>query len=133
MERLKERLTLAHKALKSFIELATIEQPTDVERDASIQRFEYSFEAIWKAAKGFLLEIEANSPKKVIRECFKVGLLSDSETQQALIMSDDRNLTSHTYNEPLAKEIHQRIGAHSVLLKQWLEQMIKRSGLNVDE
>lgn len=46
MERLKERLAVARKALRTLQELLVIEHPTKVERDAAIQRFEYTFEAV---------------------------------------------------------------------------------------
>lgn len=45
MDRSRERLTIAARALASLRELAVLTQPTAVERDAAIQRFEYSFEA----------------------------------------------------------------------------------------
>ena len=72
MERLKERLNSAKKALDSLQELVVIPQPSDVERDATIQRFENTFEASWKAAKQYLYDIEGidiGSPKGVIRSC----------------------------------------------------------------
>ena len=42
MERLKERLGIAHRALQSLEELLVIEKPSRIERDAAIQRFESS-------------------------------------------------------------------------------------------
>lgn len=59
MERLKERLLLAQRALVSFQELVVIPQPSKIERDAAIQRFEYTCEAVWKAAQRYLLVIGA--------------------------------------------------------------------------
>ncbi|GGF28061.1 hypothetical protein GCM10010954_28950 [Halobacillus andaensis] len=51
MDRLRQRLEAAKKALAAFEKLATLKYPNDVERDAAIQRFKFSFEASWKAAK----------------------------------------------------------------------------------
>ena len=68
-----------------------------VERDAAIQRFEYSFEAVWKAAQLFLREIEGlevGSPKAAARASFQTQLLAEDETRAALEMTDDRNLTA---------------------------------------
>ena len=70
MERLKKKIDTAKKALKTLQELLAVENPTTVERYAVIQRFEYTFEALWKAGKLFLREIEGleiGSPKSVIR------------------------------------------------------------------
>lgn len=86
MERLKERLPVAQRALKTLKELADIASPTTIERDAAIQRFEYSFEATWKTAKRYLSVVEgidAASPKSVIRASRKVGLFSDETGRKA--------------------------------------------------
>lgn len=119
MERLNQRIKSAEKALASFHELIIIDSPTEIERDASIQRFEFSFEACWKAAKQYLYDIEGidvASPKGVIRSLREVDLLSDQETILGLNMVNDRNLTVHTYNEELAKKIHSSIGRYYELL-----------------
>ncbi len=92
--------------------MAGLVNPTAIERDAAIQRFEYSFEAIWKTVKRYLdvVEgVEVASPKSVIRASMDNGLLNDRQVRAALLMADDRNLTSHTYNEALADEIFSRI------------------------
>ena len=54
MERLKERIVLAGQALQRLHELALRVDLTEVERDALIQRFEFSFEIVWKVAKDYL-------------------------------------------------------------------------------
>jgi hypothetical protein len=62
MERLKERLLVAFRALGTLKELASIDAPTAIERDAAIQRFEYSFEAVWKAVMRYLNMVEGWGP-----------------------------------------------------------------------
>ncbi|HWR45821.1 HI0074 family nucleotidyltransferase substrate-binding subunit [Sporomusa sp.] len=126
MERLRERMTVAESALVRLEEVMAIVQPSAMERDAAIQRFEFTFEAIWKAAKSFLFEVEGvdlGSPKSVIRSCRETGLLTENQAVMALKMADDRNLTVHTYNEALAVEIYSRLHAYSVLLRCWHEHM----------
>lgn len=130
MERLRERLDMAEKTLNRFREAMALTNPNSLERDAAIQRFEFTFEAQWKAAKHFLTVIEgidAASPKGVVRSCREVGLLDDSEAIIALKMADDRNLTVHTYNEALAVEIHSRLNHYCLLIEKWLTEMKKRS------
>ncbi len=51
-------MTVASLAVATLRELAMLAKPTRVERDAAIQRFEYSFEATWKAAQRFLQIVE---------------------------------------------------------------------------
>ena len=108
MDRLLERLEIAQKALNSLRELVHISEPTDIERDAAIQRFETTFEATWKTAQRYLLVVEGltvGSPKSSIRAARDVALLDDEQTVMALEMADDRNLTVHTYNNGLANTI----------------------------
>ena len=95
MERLKQRIQIANKAIKTLDEVLSIESPNSIERDALIQRFEYSFEAIWKTVKRFLniVEgVEANSPKAVIRVSMETGLFDEEMTRQAMVMADDQYL-----------------------------------------
>ncbi len=70
---------------------------------------------MWKAAQAYLRVVEGldiASPKGVVRSCRELGLLTEAETVQCLKMADDRNLTVHTYNEPLALAIYERILGH---------------------
>ena len=75
-------------------------------RDATIQRFEFTFEAAWKAmyrwlrARGVDLDEDAYSS---IPEAFKRRLITDEKRWGD--MRRYRNLTSHTYNQPLAVEV----------------------------
>ncbi|GAE94592.1 nucleotidyltransferase [Gracilibacillus boraciitolerans JCM 21714] len=129
MERLKERIEMATKALSAFREIIHYHEVNDIVRDAAIQRFEFTFEASWKAAKQYLYDIEGldlGSPKGVIRCCREVGLLSDDETILALKMVDNRNLTVHTYNEELSLEIFQQLPAYLDFIEKWLKQIEKR-------
>lgn len=129
MVRLKERLSIARKALDTLLEI--LGQPrTPIVRDASIQRFEYTFEAVWKAAQLYLRAEEslaAGSPKAAIRISQQVGLLSGPQARIALEMADDRNLTVHTYNEDLAERICSRIPLYAELMEGWLSAMLERT------
>ena len=128
MERLKQRLATARQALDTLEELRTVPF-SKIVRDAAIQRFEYTFEAVWKAAQRHLeiVEgVEAGSPKGVFRACLEAGILTASQTQQALGMTDDRNLTAHTYNEQVAVRIYNRIPDHITLMSQLLATLERR-------
>jgi len=114
------------KALQALSEVLAIPNPSAIERDAAIQRFEFSCETAWKAAKQVLFDregIDEGSPKGVIRSCRSVGILDADEAQLALQMIDDRNLTVHTYNEPLAQQIYNRLFAYRDLLIKWTERL----------
>ena len=123
MERLKERLAVAQHALASFQEVLRLPTPTAFERDAAIQRFEYTVEATWRVAQRYLDIIEAfeaASPKATVRFSRQVGVLTDEEAAQALKMMDDRNLTVHTYHEEVAERIHSHLPRYAVLMEHWL-------------
>ena len=123
-----KRMEDAAKALVRLQELTERETLSDVERDAMIQRFEFCFEILWKCGKDYLLEAEgldAASPKKVIRLLREVGVLDAEETETMLSMADDRNLTAHTYDEALAREMANRIRNYEPLMRAWYQRMIK--------
>jgi nucleotidyltransferase substrate binding protein (TIGR01987 family) len=122
MDRLKERIEVANNALATLAELPLGESVGDVVRDAAIQRFEYTFEAIWKAAQLYLREkegLQQGSPKGVVRACLQVGLLTEEESRLAMVMVDDRNLTVHTYNE----ELYSNLKAYADFMATWLAAM----------
>jgi nucleotidyltransferase substrate binding protein (TIGR01987 family) len=81
-----------------------------LQRDGFIQRYEFTFELAWKTVREkFLNEglIGLNSPKSVMREAFSADLINDQALW--LLMLEDRNATTHTYEESAAKEICYRI------------------------
>ncbi len=123
MDRLTWRLQQAARALASFKELARIGAPSVIERDDAIQRFQYSTEACWKAAQAVWFErfgVEAASPKAVIRAAAQNGLLPEPDARAAMGLIDDRNLTSHTYNEALAIALFARLPSHAHVLERLL-------------
>ena len=90
-----------------------LRQPkTEWTRDASIQRFEFSFELAWKAISRFARDegLEAPSPKQALRTAFRFGWIE--EDPGWLRMLDDRNRTTHTYHEATAEEIYARLPEH---------------------
>lgn len=126
MDRLTQRLQMARRALATLQELTPIESPTLIERDAAIQRFEYSTEACWKAAQSALsieFGLELASPKSVIRASAQNALLTEADARLAMDLVDDRNLTSHTYNEALAKAIWSRLPTHLAVLQRWIDTL----------
>ncbi|SDJ23445.1 HI0074 family nucleotidyltransferase substrate-binding subunit [Natribacillus halophilus] len=127
MERLQERIATADKALKTLEDIHDIETPSSIIRDGFIQRFKYTYESAWKLAREYLREIESldlGSPKRIIHASREIELLSAEETVTALQMADDRNLTTHTYNETLADQIYKKIPGYAKLMRTWWEKMI---------
>lgn len=77
--------------------------------DATIQRFEFTFELGWKFLRAYFAEQGTllNFPKAAIQKAFARGLIDDENLW--LQMLYDRNMTPYTYEEQLANTIFQRI------------------------
>jgi nucleotidyltransferase substrate binding protein (TIGR01987 family) len=91
--------------------------------DATIQRFEFTFELAWKFLKDYFFErdIELNYPKEVMQQAFNVNLINNEDVW--IKMLKDRNMTSHTYNEKLADEIYLRIKLYVPELRHLLDNI----------
>ena len=89
--------------------------------DATIQRFEFTFELTWKFLKDYFLErgMDLNFPKEIFQQAFAVKLIDYEE--KWLAMLNDRNLTSHTYNEKLANEIYFRIQTYVPMFRSLID------------
>ena len=96
----------------------------DMYLDATIQRFEFCFELAWKLMKAILEYegVEANSPRSSIREGWKQGLISDAEAW--LDMMEKRNLSSHTYDENVARDIYHEVKEQYITLLEALDQRV---------
>ena len=130
MERLTRRLGDAESALARFGEVLAIERPTDIVRDAAIKRFDFTFEAVWKAAQRYLADMEqikAGSPGAAIRACRENGMGDEDSAEARLRAVEDRNLTGHMYSEALAQEIFARLPEHCATLAAWFAEIAVRA------
>jgi len=105
-----------HNLLKTFegaisrFEDALNQAPNEYIRDSAIQRFEFVFELFWKILKAYSERagLRAFSPRDALRSGFQLGIISEEEDW--FHMLEDRNLTSHTYNEATAELIYAHHG-----------------------
>jgi len=128
MEKLDDLLSVAERAFASLIKLVDLPDADDVYQDAAIQRFEYTVEATWKTCQHFVRQsgVPIASPKGTIRHAREHGLLSDEDAETALAMIDARNLTTHTYNEELARKVYPRLPEFCAVIRRWLTAMHER-------
>lgn len=85
-------------------------------RDGVIQRFEFTTELAWKTTREYLIEegvVNINTPKAVMREAYTTDIINDE--QGWLQILNDRNSTSHIYNENEANEIYDRISKDHII------------------
>ncbi|WP_027183653.1 nucleotidyltransferase substrate binding protein [Desulfovibrio inopinatus] len=100
----------ALQTLTEAVDLAEQRTLSDLEEQGVIQSFEFTHELAWNVLKDYL---EYQGIKGVVgsrgavREAFRNGLIEDGETW--MLMIQDRNHSSHTYNVELAEEIVERI------------------------
>ena len=96
----------ALKQLKSASDLANQRALSELEQQGLIQAFEFTHELAWKTLKDFLEfkgHKELYGSRDATREAFKLGLIVNGDVWMDMITN--RNQTSHTYNEKIAKEI----------------------------
>jgi len=76
-----------------------------------IQAFEFTFELFWKTFQklGPDAGLEAASPREALVVGTRLHLITPDEADAWSRMLRDRNLSSHTYNAPLADEIVERL------------------------
>jgi nucleotidyltransferase substrate binding protein (TIGR01987 family) len=109
-----EKLDIAERALSSLGEV--LQEPYSViVRDATIQRFEYSGEAVWKAVREWLQvneSIEENHPRGCYRALYRIGKIEEDLSLLLLAVVEDRNRTSHAYIENVAAAVFEKIPEH---------------------
>ena len=94
--------TELEKALNS-LKIALESEKTDLNRDATIQRFEFCVELSWKTAKK-IMGTNSSAPKAIIREMAAQNLISDTDLWFDFL--DARNDSSHTYKEEIAEKVY---------------------------
>ena len=118
----------AHQRLKEAVVLPT---QNPLKQDAVIQRFEFTYELLWKTFKRLarLEKIDCFSPREAFNYAFRKGLIADEKLFVEII--DARNMTTHVYAEDQAKKIYDFIQQNVVqafdFVAQKLEQFIERA------
>jgi nucleotidyltransferase substrate binding protein (TIGR01987 family) len=96
----------------------------DLYKDGVIQRFEFTFELLWKTIKIYLENqgIIVRSPRESFKEAFRLNLIKDEKL--FLDMLKDRNDTTHIYDKETAEGIFNRIKSNYIpAIKQVLKKI----------
>ncbi len=122
-ERLNRNLINFAKALTRFSEV--LQEPESlIVLDATIQRFEFTYELMWKTLKNFLENIHGIrviSPRQVFKEAYALSFIESDEL--FLEMLHSRNLLSHTYNEKLANEIYHKCPSYLSAMQEVFKKL----------
>ncbi|MGG7165585.1 HI0074 family nucleotidyltransferase substrate-binding subunit [Clostridium ihumii] len=100
---------------KAYIKLVEVSKfydgKNEIIRDSLIQRFEFTYELTHKTLKEAMsylgVTLENSFPRTIYKKAYVNNLISDDKVWIKLL--EDRNETSHIYNENLADEIADRI------------------------
>ena len=82
------------------------------EQQGLIKAFEYTYELAWNTLRDLLRsqgDASLLGARDSLREAFRLGLIEQGDTW--MLMIQDRNLTSHTYNRSTADAIAAQIVA----------------------
>ena len=114
----------ALKVSDGFIEPPAL---NECEQLGLIKAFEYCFELGWNTLRD-LLRRQGNATllgsRDTLREAFRLGLIRDGEAW--MLMIQDRNLTSHTYNRATADAIAGNILERYVPCYQELREALRQ-------
>ena len=111
-ERFAERQKDAGESATRLAEAVAMPE-SEIVRDAVIQRFKFTFGAVWKALKHYLERqgYECGGPRPTLKKAFaeKNLIPTPEEADIWLQMLEDRNLTSHAYDQAVANRIYAHI------------------------
>jgi nucleotidyltransferase substrate binding protein (TIGR01987 family) len=124
--RWRQRFDNYDKAI-SHLELALqIQKPDVVQRAGLIQFFEMSFELSWNVMKDYLAGqgfTDVQSPRAAIKKAFETGLIEDGHGWLKLL--EDRNLTSHLYDDATAIKVEELVRNEYYFLLKKLHSRLK--------
>jgi len=98
--------------------------------DATIQRFEFTVELLWKTLKRALEESGRTAPatpREVFAAAWQTGWLEDDELLWRRIVAD-RNRTAHVYDDATAREIYLRIRDYAPAMRRAFDGLRLRFG-----
>lgn len=108
-----------------------VESLSNLEKEGTVQRFEFTVELAWKTLKDYLEHegqlIDPVTPRNVVKEGFAARILGDGQVW--IDMLDHRNLLSHTYDEATFDSavlaIRDRYLAAIDALRRWLAERLE--------
>ncbi len=107
-EKLTAEINQLQNALDRLKEALSAE-PTQLNKDATIQRFEFTFELLWKTLKTYIEESGRDampaSPKDVFRVAADLEIIPDPAPYFEYLRK--RNLSTHTYSQEQADSIYE--------------------------
>jgi nucleotidyltransferase substrate binding protein (TIGR01987 family) len=108
--RWRQRFGNFHRAFARLSEAAALAAQrdlSDLERQGLIQAYEFTHELAWKTLKDYLIAAGSTArlhgSRDATREAFSLGLIENGDAWMRMI--DDRNETTHAYDEATVNKI----------------------------
>ncbi|MDP2903265.1 MAG: HI0074 family nucleotidyltransferase substrate-binding subunit [Methylovulum sp.] len=116
--RWQQRFMQFEKAFVLLQSAMAINKPSVVERAGLIQFFEMAFELAWKFLKDFeeAEGFSVKSPRDAIKQAYQAEIITQGQDWMDAL--EDRNLTTHTYNENTALAVEDKIRTASPLFRK---------------
>jgi nucleotidyltransferase substrate binding protein (TIGR01987 family) len=125
--RWQQRFSNYCKALDRLEDFTKPPALNEREQQGLIKAFEYTYELAWNSLRD-LLRSQGNAsllgPRDSLREAFRLGLIEQGDTW--MLMIQDRNLTSYTYNRSTADAIAAQIVASYLPCFQQLRSTLQQ-------
>ena len=115
---------------KALAQLETFFAPpalNEREQQGLIKAFEYTYELAWNTLRDLLRsqgDATLLGSRDTLREAFRLGLIENGEAW--MLMIQDRNLTSHTYNRSTSDAIAQNISGMYLACFQQLSRRLEQ-------
>ena len=131
--RWQQRFSNYRKALERLEDFMKPPALNDREQQGLIKAFEYTYELAWNTLRDLLRsqgDASLLGARDTLREAFRLDLIEQGD--QWMLMIQDRNLTSHTYNRSTADAIAAQIVASYLpcfqQLRSTLQQRLEEEG-----
>lgn len=121
-DKIKLQIAQLNQAVSTLAEAAVLE-PTQINKDATIQRFEYCFELVWKLMQSIarIKGTEVYNPRDSIRTAAQNNLIDNAETWFEFLKS--RNTTVHIYSQKVADQVYEGAKRFLVEAQRFLENL----------
>jgi nucleotidyltransferase substrate binding protein (TIGR01987 family) len=126
--RWKLRYKNLKQALSRLEEACVQEEYSNLELAGLVQTYQFTFELCWKTLKDLLTfeGYDVKTPRETIRKAFDVSLIDDIDRWFTAL--DSRNLLTHIYDEPMAKQTINRIkNEFEPMLRKCTDSLDKRA------
>lgn len=124
----------AFMLLRSVFDARSVSSLSDLEKEGTIQRFEYTYELAWKTLKDYLeyqgTVLDQITPRTVLKAAFAARFIQDGQVWMDMI--DHRNTMAHMYSHDKFIEILNTIETRYLAAMDDLYLFLKEKSLEVE-